>query len=149
MDIESALSQINSMLENEETNEKFKSLVDVLSKSGLGENSTDSEAKPEPSSDESISSLASLLGGLSNTSSEASLPQPKKEKTSSGIGDLSSLLGQASKLFGSSKITNEQRLALLNGIGPFLKKERQAKVNTSKQILKIAGIAKLLDNFDL
>lgn len=147
MDIESALSQLNDMLENEETNEKFKSLVDIISNSGLGEGSSDSsnESKPKPSNSNS-NSLVNILSLLGNSSEEKTT---KKSNSGGGLGDLSGILGTASKLFSNSKVSNEQRIALLDAIEPFLKDERREKVQTCKKVLKLAGVLTLLETLDL
>lgn len=149
MDIESALSQLNSMLEDKETNEKLMGIVNLLSSSGLGEGSSDSSpsasSAPHSSSGDSANALAGILSALGGSNEE------KKQSKSSdgGLGEISGIFNSISRFFGNSKVSNERRIALLSAIEPFLKEERRAKVQLCIQILRIVGMAKLFENLNL
>ncbi len=114
-----------------------------------------------PDTMEQIMSIARSLGVGNNQPAPSSEPEPDPTESvqpSPSIPNLSSLLGNGSGDDGGidPKITtillrvasawnepNDQKVALLNALRPFLKKERAEKIQKAMQIAKMSRVIRI------
>ncbi|MGI6497660.1 MAG: hypothetical protein ACOX0U_02255 [Oscillospiraceae bacterium] len=112
-----------------------------------------------PDTMEQIMSLARSLGAGNNQSPPFPVPDPQQDSSSAPAAtpNLLSLLGGGSgdggvdpKMMGillrAASAWNEpddQKVALLNALRPFLKPERQEKINHAMQIAKISRVIRI------
>lgn len=98
-----------------------------------------------------IMALAKSLGGgdaAETPPSAAPSPEPSGAPPAAGGID-PRLLSMAAKLAGAySDAGDDRRVALLTALGPFVKEERQAKLNKAIQIARLTRVVRLaLDSF--
>lgn len=102
-----------------------------------------------------IMALAKSLGGGGGGDSaetpppDAPAPEPSGGSPAVGGGIDPRLLSMAAKLAGAySNAGDDRRVALLTALGPFVKEERQAKLNKAIQIARLTRVVRLaLDSF--
>ena len=108
--------KINSILSSPEEMEKIMGIARSLSENASGtEPSRSSSAASEPTSFDP----SALLDGL----------DPK-------------MLGTIGKLMGELNHTSNEKTAVLRSIKPFLKKERQEKLDRASELARMAKLAK-------
>lgn len=102
-----------------------------------------------------IMALAKSLGGGSGDETPPSAapslepPENTSAATSAAGGLDPRLLSMAAKLAGAySDAGDDRRVALLTALGPFVKEERQAKLNKAIQIARLTRVVRIaLDSF--
>lgn len=108
-----------------------------------------------------IMSLAQSLGGSSSAQSpsppagqgsaapEQPVPPPPTPKPGDGLGQLDpKLLSGIASLLGQYNSNDDQRVALLNALKPFVKEQRYAKIDKAVQIAKLSRMIRMaLDMF--
>ena len=124
--------QLNSILSSPETMEQIMALANSISSGGT-DPSTDTEncevtpaesPAPSPPSSADLSGLLTLLSG-----------------PNSPLGSLDPSLVQAGlELVQTYSRNNEEQLALLTALRPFLQEERQAKLDRAVQLARIARV---------
>lgn len=146
--------KLNAILGNPEAMGQIMSIARSLSDSGDTQDSDGQDAQAVPSSSEdsdgdtggqapNSEAVAALLSGLTG--------QPKTEHQSdsgdnplSALGSLDPKLIQiALQLFSAYSAEDDQRTALLNALKPFLKEERQAKLDKAIQIAKLSRVIRV------
>lgn len=101
-----------------------------------------------PQAMEQIMALAHSLGDAgSSTSSSAGAPAPEPEKPSSLLSELGGidprLLSTAAQLFSQYKSNDDDRVALLNALRPFIKEQRYAKLDKAIQIARLSRLIRM------
>lgn len=117
------------MEENENLSKAFDKLGEMLS-------SKDGQKQ--------ISDILSMFSGQEQTQEEKSSPE---ESSGSGFSSRElDMLGTAQKILGVSN-KNSQNAAFLEALKPFLKKERQKKLDSAVKMLNAASIFKEMGGF--
>lgn len=146
--------KLNAILGNPEAMGQIMSIARSLSDAGDTADSDGQDAQVAPSSDQepdgdaggqtpNSEAVAALLSGLTG--------QPRTERQSdsgdnplSALGSLDPKLIQiALQLFSAYSAEDDRRTALLNALKPFLKEERQAKLNKAIQIAKLSRVIRV------
>ena len=146
--------KLNAILGNPEAMGQIMSIARSLSDAGDTADSDGQDAQVAPSSDEkpdgdaggqtpNSEAVAALLSGLTG--------QPRVEHQSdsgdnplSALGSLDPKLIQiALQLFSAYSAEDDRRTALLNALKPFLKEERQAKLDKAIQIAKLSRVIRV------
>lgn len=123
--------QLNSILSSPETMEQIMALANSISSGGASPNaeagsgeSAPTEASPSSPSGADLSGLLALLGG-----------------PNAPLGNLApSLVQSGLDLIQEYSHGNEEQLALLAALRPFLQEERQAKLDRAVQLARIARV---------
>ena len=124
--------QLNSILSSPETMEQIMALANSISSGGTdpGMDAERCEATPTESPAPSPPSSADLSGLLTLLSGP-----------NSPLGNLDPALVQAGlDLVQAYSRSNEEQLALLTALRPFLQEERQAKLDRAVQLARIARV---------
>ena len=114
----------------------------------------------DPQAMSQIMALAQSLGGPASAPSEQAAPAPKAEPPSAGP-DLSSLLEGLSgggldprlmqvafRVMNDPRANNDERVALLQALRPFVRERRYAKLDKAIQIARLARLIRIaLDTF--
>ena len=146
--------KLNAILGNPEAMGQIMSIARSLSDTGDAANSDGQDAQAAPASGEepdgdmggqasNSEAVAALLSGLTG--------QPRTEHQSdsgdnplSALGSLDPKLIQiALQLFSAYSAEDDRRTALLNALKPFLKQERQAKLEKAIQIAKLSRVIRV------
>lgn len=146
--------KLNAILGNPEAMGQIMSIARSLSDAGDAADSDGQDAQAVPSSSEdsdgdtggqapNSEAVAALLSGLTG--------QPRTEHQSdsgdnplSALGSLDPKLIQiALQLFSAYSAEDDRRTALLNALKPFLKEERQAKLEKAIQIAKLSRVIRV------
>ena len=146
--------KLNAILGNPEAMGQIMSIARSLSDSGDTKDSDGQDAQAVPSSSEdsdgdtggqapNSEAVAALLSGLTG--------QPRTEHQSdsgdnplSALGSLDPKLIQiALQLFSAYSAEDDRRTALLSALKPFLKEERQAKLEKAIQIAKLSRVIRV------
>lgn len=93
-----------------------------------------------------IMSLAQSLGG--GSSAQSAPPQEEPSPPSPSSPDLGltldpKLLGSIASLMGQYNRNDDQRVALLNALRPFVKEQRYEKLDKAIQIAKLSRVARM------
>ena len=108
--------RLNSILSSPEEMEKIMGIARSLSE---GANGNDTPKESKTASNNSGFDPSSILGGI----------DPK-------------MIGTIGKLMGELNQTSNEKTAILRSIKPFLKKERQDKLDRATQLARMAKLAK-------
>lgn len=103
-----------------------------------------------PQAMEQIMSLAQSLGGTSQTTGQSDSTPDQAQLSSPGLldglglGDIDPrILSGAAQLFAQYRSGDDERIALLNALRPFLKEQRYAKLDKAIQIARLSRLIRM------
>lgn len=125
---------------SDEMGDKIKQIADML-----GQNSN-------PNIPDNVKGLLNMLMTNGTTKEESSTDEsPQSQKTNedssrSDSDDTADMARKMKKAMNMLNPANDHKVNLLNAIKPYLNKDRQRKLQTCMKLIKIGGLAKVLDD---